>query len=87
MGILIDSNILIECERGKLDPSTIFSNDSEEDEIFISVITVSELLHGVYRGISNVQVNKRSAFVEKIIDTIPAVDINVQVARTHARIW
>ncbi|MBT3478641.1 MAG: PIN domain-containing protein [Candidatus Marinimicrobia bacterium] len=86
MGILIDSNIIIDCERNKLDASSLFSESLSREELFISVITVSELLHGVYRGKTSAQINQRSAFVEKIIDAIKAIDIDVQVARTHARL-
>lgn len=86
MGILIDSNILIDCERNRIDASSLFHNTDDDESLFISVITVSELLHGVHRGKTLSQTNRRSAFVENIIDSIPAVDIDKKVARVHAKL-
>jgi predicted nucleic acid-binding protein len=49
MGALIDSTVLIAHERGRLDlPEKIAQH--EDEEFFISVITASEILHGVRRA-------------------------------------
>ena len=48
MGILIDASVLIEWERGRLDVAERVNGRSQE-EFFLSVITASELLHGVHR--------------------------------------
>lgn len=49
MGIILDTSILIEAERGKFDIKG-FINGREEEPFGLSVITVAELLHGVHRA-------------------------------------
>ena len=86
MGEVIDSNIFIDIERGLIDADSYLSNLDNNANIYISVITVSELLHGVYRAINQNQKLRRSAFVEKIITNIPALPIDTQIARSHAEL-
>jgi|TARA_B110000495_G_C23041924_1_gene625612 tRNA(fMet)-specific endonuclease VapC len=86
MGVVIDSNIFIDIERGLIDADSYLSNLDNNANIYISVITVSELLHGVYRAINQNQKLRRSAFVEKIITNIPALPIDTQIARSHAEL-
>lgn len=57
-----------------------------DEERAISVVTVSELLHGVHRS-SGARRNRRSAFVEHVLAQLDPVPITEPVARTHARIW
>lgn len=88
MGILIDSSVLIGYERDALDPHRILSDQADEEEpLFISTITVSELLHGVHRARDAVRRVRRSVFVEGIIDRFPLLDVDLPTARVHAEIW
>ena len=48
MAVLIDASILIEAERGRLKLEPHVERHGEE-EAFLSVVTASELLHGVHR--------------------------------------
>jgi predicted nucleic acid-binding protein len=86
MGVLIDASILIGVERGHLD-ITHRIKGREQEEFFISVITVSELLHGVWRVKDAKIKTKRSAFVEAILERFPILPIDVTTARTHAQLW
>lgn len=52
----------------------------------ISVITVSELLHGVHRA-SGAQRTRRRAFVEHLLAAMRAIEITEQVARVRAEVW
>lgn len=52
----------------------------------ISVITVSELLHGVHRA-SGARRDRRSAFVEHVLAGFEPVPITEAVARVHADVW
>ena len=52
----------------------------------ISVITVSELLHGVHRAQGAVRARLR-AFVEHLLAGLEAIPITEPVARVHAYIW
>lgn len=54
---------------------------------FLSVITVSELLHGVHRAQDRTQRARRSVFVEAIIERFPRLPIDLPTARIHAEVW
>lgn len=85
MGVLIDATVLIAHERGRLDLAG--RTAGREDEPFLlSVVTVSELLHGVHRARDRVRRAKRSGFVEAIIDRMPLLPIDLPSARVHAEI-
>jgi predicted nucleic acid-binding protein len=86
MGVLFDTSVLIGLERAssKLDR---FILGREEEPFGISAITVSELLHGVYRADSEKRKIIREAFIEKIIDVFPVFPFDLSAARIYARIW
>ena len=86
MGVLIDASILIDAERGRIDVRR-YTKGREHEEFFLSVVTASELLHGVHRAANEEIRNKRSAFVEAIIGKWPILEIDLQTARSHAQIW
>lgn len=86
MGLLIDASVLIAHERGGLD-STAHVRGREDETFFISVVTVSELLHGVHRAEDPRRRARRSAFVESIIDRFPLLAIDLPTARIHAETW
>lgn len=86
MGVLIDAAVLIDHERGSLDLGKRIAG-REDQPFFLSVITVSELLHGVHRASDRGRRAKRSAFVEAVIDRFPLLNIDLPTARTHAGIW
>jgi predicted nucleic acid-binding protein len=85
MGILIDSSVLIGIERGQIDLAEMIRG-REEEEFYISVITASELLHGVWRAMDADTRTRRSAFVEGVIQQFPILAVDLGVARIHAQI-
>jgi tRNA(fMet)-specific endonuclease VapC len=85
MGFLIDASVLIEHERGRLDLSRRLDGREDED-FFLSVVTASELLHGVHRAKDPGLRAKRSAFVEAVLERFPLLAVNLGTARIHARI-
>ena len=86
MGVVIDASVLIEHERGRFDLQSKISG-RESEEFFLSVVTASELLHGVHRASEPAVRARRSAFVEGILERFPLLPVDVATARTHARIW
>lgn len=86
MGVLIDASILIEHERGRLDLASNIEG-REAEGVFLSAITVSELLHGVHRARGSAVRARRSAFVEAVIEAFPILDADLATARAHARLW
>jgi predicted nucleic acid-binding protein len=86
MAVLIDASIMIEAERGRLELESHVSRHAD-DEWFLSVVTASELLHGVYRARRPDVRAKRSAFVEGILEHFPLLPIDLACARAHAYLW
>jgi tRNA(fMet)-specific endonuclease VapC len=86
MAVLIDASVLIEAERGRLDlePHVVRHG---EDEAFLSVITASELLHGVHRAVQPDVRARRSAFVEGVLGRFPLLAVDLACARAHAQLW
>jgi tRNA(fMet)-specific endonuclease VapC len=83
MGILTDSSILVEHERGMLDLGELLSRFAGDDG-FLSVITASELLHGVHRAHDPVRRARRLAAVEALLAALPVLPVDMAVARVHA---
>lgn len=84
MAVLIDTDMLVDLERGVVNPA-VESAIGDEDRA-ISVITVGELLHGVHRA-TGAHRTRRSAFVEHLLAELHAIPITERVARVHADIW
>ncbi len=82
MAVLIDTSVLIALERG---PGRLDDLPLDESRA-ISVITVSELLHGIHRATGR-QRAQRHAAVERILAEIEPVPITSLVARVHAEVW
>lgn len=86
MGVIIDTNILIFWEKNQTDLHSYIAG-KEEDAFFISVISASELLHGVHRATNPGIKSRRQAFVEGVLNHFPILQIDLLVARTHANLW
>lgn len=83
MAILIDTSVLIHAERrGHSLNEAIGKHDRA-----ISVITASELLHGVRRAKNSATRARRAAFVEHLLAAIEPIPINSTIARAHAEVW
>lgn len=84
MAVLIDTDLLVDLEHGVGAPE--FDQLLGGHESAISVVTVSELLHGVHRA-SGARRARRSAFIEHLLAGLQAVPITEPVARVHADLW
>jgi predicted nucleic acid-binding protein len=82
VGILIDTSVLVAAERGQLDLEPLLGKLGDE-EVAMSSITASELLHGVHRlrGASRA---RSEVLVERLLDRLPVVDFDLAAARVHA---
>lgn len=83
MALLIDTSVLIDAERRN---RSLSSHLGDEDRA-ISVITASELLHGIHRAADGTIRTRRAAFVEGLLSALEALPITAAVARMHAEIW
>lgn len=81
MAVLIDTSVLVDRERAGRVAEPIGNED-----VAISVITVSELLQGVERA-SGERRARRQALVEQILATFEPIPVTSAVARVHAGIW
>jgi tRNA(fMet)-specific endonuclease VapC len=86
MGVIFDSSVLVYLERNLQQVEKIIGG-RENEPFGISVITVSELLHGVHRADSEKRRLKREAFVEKVIELFPLYPFDLAAARIYARVW
>ena len=86
MGVLIDSSVLIGFERDRAAIAERLSG-REDEEFFLSVVSASELLHGVHRAKRADTRARRSAFVEAVLSRFPLLSIDLPTARTHSRVW
>lgn len=86
MGVLIDTSVLIAPERGRFGVEQWLAG-REDEEFFVSVITASELLHGVHRANAPDVRARRSAFVEAVLARFPLLSIDLATARAHAQLW
>lgn len=84
MGLIVDTNVLVSFERRGETPD--LSALSGGDDVYISAVTVSELLMGVCRADSESRRIRRTNFVEAVLATIPALSFDALVARIHAEI-
>jgi tRNA(fMet)-specific endonuclease VapC len=82
MAVLIDTDVLIALERGEAGADALAGDEPRA----ISVITVSELLHGAHRA-RGARRTRRRAFVEHLLAGIEAIPITQPVARVHAEVW
>lgn len=83
MAVLIDTSVLVDIEQRRTSLETVVG---EEDRA-ISVVTASELLHGVHRATDARVRMRRHVFVEAVLARLEPIHITMHVARAHAEIW
>ena len=86
MATLIDSSVLIAAERGDL-ALDAFTARYAAEEVAISAVTASELLHGVHRAKTASRRHRRQAFIEGLLAQLPVIAFDLTVARVHASLW
>jgi tRNA(fMet)-specific endonuclease VapC len=86
MGVIFDTSVLIALERNP-SPLEQLIREKGDEPFGISIITVSELLHGVHRADSEKRRLKRESYVEKVIELFPIYVLDLSAARIYARIW
>lgn len=86
MGLVIDTNVFIDVENGRLNLNSL-DTFSDYGDAYIAAITVSELLTGVHLAKTTDIRIQRSAFAEGIIATIPLLEFNEEVARCYGELY
>jgi tRNA(fMet)-specific endonuclease VapC len=85
MGLILDSNVLIQAERNSR--THPFAQFADYGTAYISAIAVSELLVGVHLANSEARRNQRKAFVEGVLTLFPVLDFSAASARIHAELY
>jgi len=83
VAVLIDTSVLIDAERRRAPLEAVAGSE----ERAVSVVTASELLHGVHRAADAAARMRRHAFVEAILSRVQPIPITLHVARAHAEVW
>jgi predicted nucleic acid-binding protein len=85
MGLMVDTNVFIIFEKaGK---AVDLSPWEPSERVYISAVTVSELLVGVHRANTEQRRQRRSAFVEAVVSGVGVLDFTIGAARVHAEIY
>ena len=85
MESLIDTSIIVEAERKRL---RLDSHVAGRDQAcFLSVVTMSELWHGLHRAAEPTIAGRRKDFIDKLFEQFDVIPIDLQVAKEHARVW
>lgn len=80
--LLLDTTFLIDAEREGADLDDAIADD---DDVAIAAVTIAELLAGV-RLASEKQRKARQVYVEEIIDSIPVIAYDRNVAVEHSEL-
>ncbi len=85
MGLMLDTCVFVHSERsGRF---VEFSQWESHGNVYISSVTVSELLVGVHYATRAAVRARRSAFVEAILAKISVLGFNAEEARVHAELF
>lgn len=85
MESLIDTSIIVEAERKRLDLQSHVAG--RDDACFLSVVTMSELWHGLHRATTAPLASRRKDFIDKLSQEFAIVPIDLPVAKEHSRVW
>ncbi|HKW00942.1 MAG TPA: PIN domain-containing protein [Vicinamibacterales bacterium] len=80
MGVLLDTSVLIAAERGELDLRAA----AGDTEIAIAAVTAHELWRGAGRLRAAVPRMRAERWLEALLDLLPVVPYDQEVARVHA---
>ena len=85
MAIILDTDVIIQGERGTFDLSRwLISQEGEETQI--AAITIAELWHGVERASSAYRV-ERLVYIRTMLSSVKILSYSEATALEHARVW
>jgi predicted nucleic acid-binding protein len=89
MGLVLDSSVLIAGERRRESVRDILERVKEgstETEAALSVVTVVELTHGIYRAKMESDQKRREAFVGELLHSLVVYPITLEIAQLAGQI-
>lgn len=84
MGILVDTNVLIDAENARLALENLLDG---QEQYFVAAVTASELLAGVALAKNPADRVHRLTWSESIIEAIPTLPFDLEVARVYAELY
>jgi predicted nucleic acid-binding protein len=89
MGLVLDSTVAIAAERKRLPVESLLAgvrSTCGSVEIALSVISVMELEHGIWRARDEDRAALRRQFLEDLIRSVPVYPIGVELVRRAGRV-
>ena len=89
MGLILDTGVFVIGERRGLQVPTLLASlraQFNELRMDISVVTIAELTHGIYRALSPERARTRTEFVEAISDLMTIHSFTLPLAKLAGRI-
>jgi predicted nucleic acid-binding protein len=89
MGLILDSTVAIGAERHLLPVEDMLSAIRAAmgpEEVALSVVSVMELEHGIWRAKEPAQATRRKQFLEDLISNVPVYPVTTELARKAGRI-
>jgi tRNA(fMet)-specific endonuclease VapC len=84
--LFLDTSVLVAAERNRLRVDDIARPDPAA-RLALSVITVAEMLQGLHRARTDQQRSSRQKFISEMLERVELIQVDLPVAREHARIW
>ena len=89
LGVVLDSSVVIEAERQRLDVTRFLKHISTrigEREVTLCSISVAELAHGVYRADTPERRQARRAFLDDLKATVPVYPITAETGEVVGKL-
>ena len=89
MGLILDSSAAVDAERRGMNARQLLISIREQtgdDEVAVSVITLLELVHGVVRSDGQERRDKRQRFLDELMSVLPPRAVTAPVALRAGRI-
>jgi tRNA(fMet)-specific endonuclease VapC len=89
MGLIVDTSVWIAAERERRTPEPVLEQINRthgETRISISVLSVIELDHGIYRAKNESHLSIRRRFCEGLYRIVPILPLTLEIARLAGRI-
>jgi tRNA(fMet)-specific endonuclease VapC len=88
MGLTLDSSVLIAAERRRLNfDELVAAHGGDSTILYVSAVTISELLHGAHRADTEARKISRLRHAERVNATCRVLAFGLTEAEEHARIW
>jgi tRNA(fMet)-specific endonuclease VapC len=88
-GVILDSSVAIRGEREGVTPQALLvriRSLTPWEDVGLSAIGVTELIHGIYRADSIERSNRRRRFLASLIEDLPVFPYTLEVAHVAGRI-